>query len=75
VDDPQYRARGTLTRVPDNELGGDLLFADVQPRLSATPGRIRHTGRPRGDANEQVFVQELGLTADELAALRDQGIV
>ena len=75
VDDPQYRARGTLTRVPDNELGGDLLFADVQPRLSATPGRIRHTGRPRGEANEQVFVQELGLTADELAALRDQGIV
>jgi len=73
LQDPQYAARGTLTRVPDDD-GGAILLADVQPRLSETPGRLRHAGRPLGSANDEVF-GELGLGPQELAALRADGVI
>jgi crotonobetainyl-CoA:carnitine CoA-transferase CaiB-like acyl-CoA transferase len=72
--DLQYGARGTLTRVPDEELG-EVVLPDVQPRLSETPGRMRHAGRPLGSANREVLVDELGVSNEELARLRDEGVV
>jgi crotonobetainyl-CoA:carnitine CoA-transferase CaiB-like acyl-CoA transferase len=72
--DLQYRARGTVVRVEDEELG-EVLLPDVQPRFSATPGSIRHPGLPLGSANRDVFVQELGLSEEELAELRADGVV
>jgi formyl-CoA transferase len=74
VDDVQYRARDTLVRVPDEELG-DVLLPGVQPRLSETPGRIRHAGLPQGSANESVYRDELGLSAEELATLEGDGVI
>jgi crotonobetainyl-CoA:carnitine CoA-transferase CaiB-like acyl-CoA transferase len=74
LDDPQYRARGTLVRVDDEELG-DVLLPDVQPRLSATPGRIRHAGRPKGAANDEVYREELGLSDEELEGLAGDGVI
>jgi crotonobetainyl-CoA:carnitine CoA-transferase CaiB-like acyl-CoA transferase len=73
--DLQYRARGTLIRVHDDELGGDLVLPDVQPRLAETPGRVRHTGLPKGAANREVYVEELGLEADELTTLEAEGVI
>ena len=43
-------------------------------RLSATPGAIRWAGRPHG-ADTDAVLSELGLTAAELAALREEGAV
>jgi crotonobetainyl-CoA:carnitine CoA-transferase CaiB-like acyl-CoA transferase len=73
VADPQYRARGTLVRVADDELGS-VLMADVHPRLSATPGRIRHAGAPKGSANSEVY-GALGVGPEELADLRSEGVI
>jgi crotonobetainyl-CoA:carnitine CoA-transferase CaiB-like acyl-CoA transferase len=72
--DLQYRARGTLVRVPDEELG-EVVLPDVQPRLSETPGRIRHPGLPLGASNREVFVDDLGLDEAELERLRSQGVI
>jgi crotonobetainyl-CoA:carnitine CoA-transferase CaiB-like acyl-CoA transferase len=72
--DLQYRSRGTLVRVPDEDLG-DVVLPDVQPRMSATPGRVRHPGLPLGAANDDILGGELGLSPEELDALRDQGVV
>jgi crotonobetainyl-CoA:carnitine CoA-transferase CaiB-like acyl-CoA transferase len=72
--DLQYRARGTLVRVPDDDLGSVVLPA-VQPRLSDTPGRIRHPGLPLGSANQDVYLGELGLSEEELGRLREEGVV
>jgi len=72
--DLQYRARGTLVRVQDEDLG-EVVLPDVQPRLSETPGRIRHPGLPLGAANRDVFEGELGLTPEELERLREEGVV
>lgn len=73
LEDPQYQSRGTLVRVPDESLGS-VLLPDVQPRLSDSPGQIRHSGRDLGAANEEVY-GELGITGEELARLRKAGIV
>lgn len=43
LEDPQYRARGSFVHAPDADLG-TVAMAAIVPRLSRTPGAIRHTG-------------------------------
>ncbi|ROO88276.1 crotonobetainyl-CoA:carnitine CoA-transferase CaiB-like acyl-CoA transferase [Actinocorallia herbida] len=74
VEDPHVRETGMLTEVPDPDLG-PLLQHDVMWRMSETPGRIRFTGRSHGADTDAVLTDELGLTADEVAALRERKIV
>jgi crotonobetainyl-CoA:carnitine CoA-transferase CaiB-like acyl-CoA transferase len=74
VEDPQYLARETIVRVPHPKLGS-VLMQNVIPRLSDTPGRIRHPGPDVGAHNEEVYRGELGLTAEELSELHDAGVV
>ncbi|MBT2366610.1 CoA transferase [Streptomyces sp. ISL-10] len=71
VADPQYQALGTITEVPDPELG-PLRMQNVLFRLSETPGAIRWAGRPHGADTEEVL-SELGLTPADIAALRTEG--
>jgi crotonobetainyl-CoA:carnitine CoA-transferase CaiB-like acyl-CoA transferase len=73
VDDPHVRARGSVATVEDPVLGPIRMQA-VHPRLSATPGGIAHAGLPMGAANAEVY-GELGLGPEELAALRDEGVI
>ncbi len=74
VADPHYAARGTLQRLPDDELGS-VLLARPHPLFSETPGRIEHPGLAMGSANDEVYGGELGLGPEELDALRAQGVV
>jgi crotonobetainyl-CoA:carnitine CoA-transferase CaiB-like acyl-CoA transferase len=74
ASDPHFAERETIVRVPDGDLD-PFPMADVQPGLSATPGRIRHAGRPKGSANEEVFADELHLTSQERVALADEGVI
>ncbi|MCW2918728.1 MAG: acyl-CoA transferase [Actinomycetia bacterium] len=71
MTDPQYAALGTVTAVQDDELGlirmQNLLF-----RLSGTPGAIRWTGRGHGQDTTEVL-GELGLSPEQIAALRAEG--
>ncbi len=72
-EDPQYRALDTITTVQDPDLG-PVRMQNVLFRLSETPGSIRWTGRARGADNTDVW-GGLGVSADELTALRDKGVV
>ncbi|MFI9616257.1 CaiB/BaiF CoA transferase family protein [Streptomyces sp. NPDC052023] len=71
MTDPQYAALDTVTTVEDPELG-PLRMQNVLFRLSATPGSIRWAGRPHGADTDEVLT-ELGLTPEELTALRAEG--
>ena len=51
--DPQFAARGMLQQVPHDVLG-HTTQAGIVPRLSATPGRIRHSGPALGADTEAV---------------------
>ncbi|MFG2288859.1 CaiB/BaiF CoA transferase family protein [Streptomyces sp. NPDC048595] len=69
--DPQYQALGTITEVPDEELG-TLRMQNVLFRLSETPGAIQWAGRPHGADTDRVLTG-LGMAPEEIAGLRAAG--
>ena len=71
--DPQYAAIGTIATVDDEELG-PVKMQNVLFRLSETPGSIRWSGRGHGRDTDEVL-DEIGVTPEQLAALRERGIV
>ncbi len=74
VNDPHVRETQMLTTVADDDLG-PLLMHNVMWRMSATPGRIRFTGRPLGADTEAILAGELGYAPAEVARLRGEGVV
>ncbi len=72
-EDPQYRARGNI-KMTDSR-AGEIAVPGVVPRLSATPGEIRWLGEGVGAQNEDIFKGLLGLKDDELARMREQGVI
>lgn len=74
VRDPQYLARETITTIEDEELGAARV-QNVTPRLSESPGRIRHLGPGLGAHNKDVFVAELGHSIDDLSQWEAEGAV
>jgi crotonobetainyl-CoA:carnitine CoA-transferase CaiB-like acyl-CoA transferase len=72
--DPHYEARGTVAAI-EHPILGSLRMPDVIPRLSLTPGRIRHTGPGLGEHNQEIFVNELGISRSELVELEEQGVI
>ena len=73
VAEEQFAAIGAIRRVEDPDLG-PLLMAGGLFRSTEGDAEIAFTGRPPG-ADTDAVLGELGLTADELAALRAQGAV
>ena len=73
-EEEQFWVRDTLIRVPDKRLG-DLAVQGVVPKLSETPGEIKHLGVEMGAHNEEIFLQELGISDEEYAALQSNGVI
>jgi crotonobetainyl-CoA:carnitine CoA-transferase CaiB-like acyl-CoA transferase len=72
--DPHYRARGSIVRAPDADLDGVAMAVPV-PRLSATPGTVRHAGRHVGEDTREVLGSILGLDEARLDALQASGVI
>ena len=73
-NEEQFWVRDTLTRIPDERIG-DLAVPGVVPRLSDTPGKIRHLGRGLGEHNAEVFRSWLEIGESRLVALKEEGVV
>ncbi len=73
-EEAQFWLRDTLCRVPDDRIG-EIAVQGVVPKLSHTPGEIRHLGRAMGAHNDEVYRGWLGLDERELAELREQGVI
>ncbi|WP_396658796.1 CaiB/BaiF CoA transferase family protein [Microbacterium sp.] len=73
--DPHFAARQAIVSVASRTLGRDIAMQNVFPRLSSTPGRVRHVGRERGEDNHSVYRGLLGLTAEQIAELEADGII
>lgn len=73
-DNEHYAARGNIARVGDPRVG-DLSVPNVVPRLNGTPGGIDSLGPALGAHNAEVYGEWLGLTAEDLAALEEEGVI
>ena len=74
VADPHVQARGSIVDVDDPDLGPVKEQAPV-PRLDRTPLTIPR-GAPRlGEHTDEVLTGLLGMTREEIAELRTDGVV
>ena len=71
--DPHYQARGMIEpHVMDD--GSTLALPGIVPKLSKTPGR-HHRNAPRLGQDTDAVLAEMGLTAAQIKALRERGII
>ncbi len=71
--DPHCRQRN-IVEIDDPRVG-PLAMIGIVPRLSRTPGRIRWAGPDKGQHNAEVYGDLLGLGAEDLATLRNEGVI
>jgi formyl-CoA transferase len=71
--DRHYRERGMLQEVAMDD-GSQLLVPGIVPKLSATPGSQR-TRAPKLGENTDDVLREIGLTPEQIAQLRERGVV
>jgi len=72
-EDPHYRARDMILTQHTRD-GDDIAVPGIVPKLSGTPGQIRSSAPHLGDDTDRVL-QQMGLSADNIATLRQKGIV
>ena len=74
VNDRHVVERECFVEVESPAGGEPILQLDVHPRMSLTPGRIRHAGLEIGACTDEVLA-ELGYSEHEIARLRTEGAV
>ncbi len=75
-EDPHIAARGNLATITDADARiGTVVVPSVIPRLSETPGKIVSLGPELGADSEQILKEVLGFDDDQIAALRQAGVV
>jgi crotonobetainyl-CoA:carnitine CoA-transferase CaiB-like acyl-CoA transferase len=72
-NDPHFQARGLFQQVEIN--GKPLKVPAITPRLADTPGETRWPGGEVGSHNDAVLREELGLSDEEFAALKADGVI
>lgn len=73
-NDPHYRAREDIVEVSHPKFG-TFHVPGITPKLSKTPGEIKWLGPEVGEHNEDLLTGLLGMSADEVAALKEKGII
>jgi crotonobetainyl-CoA:carnitine CoA-transferase CaiB-like acyl-CoA transferase len=72
--DAHAQIRKMIVEAPD-ENGATLPMEGVFPRMTGTPGKVRHAGKSMGADNDEIYLKRLCMTRDELEALKKDGII
>ena len=74
-EDPQFKARDMLLEHVDPEFG-PYIGPGIVPKLSETPGAVRWSATwEEGSHNREVYGDLLGISEDELATLKQDGVI
>jgi formyl-CoA transferase len=73
AEDPHYRARDMILTQTTRD-GYDLEVPGIVPKLLGTPGTVRSAAPRLGEDTDGVL-RELGLSEQDVAALRSKGVV
>ncbi len=63
-----------LASIPDDDLGS-VTVPDVVPRLSATPGMLRHSGHRVGQDTRRILGEVAALSSEEITRLEAQRVI
>ncbi len=74
VADEHVQERGSFVEVESPDGEGPVLQLQPAPRLSRTPGEVRHSGLRPGACTDEVLA-ELGYDAEVIAKLRHDGVI
>jgi len=74
LESEHLKARGFFIEVAHPE-AGPLRYPGAPYKLSGTPWEVRSPAPALGQHNEAVFCDRLGLSPQELASLREEGVV
>ena len=74
MTDPHYLAREDIIDIDDPELGKTKMLG-VVPKFSETPGSVQHAGPTVGEHNQHIYSSWLGLPADKLSQLSEEGTI
>ncbi|MEO0360100.1 MAG: CoA transferase [Pseudomonadota bacterium] len=74
IEDEHFRARDAIVDV-DHPDFGRMKMQNVAPKLSATPGAIRHVGPELGQHNDYVYGDVLKMSVERRAALAEKGVI
>ncbi len=72
--DPHFAAREAIIRLAHPDFG-ELAMQNVFPKLSLTPGAVRHAGPELGEHTAEVLQRILGMDAGQQASLREAGVI
>jgi formyl-CoA transferase len=74
IADPHFQAREAIVEVPHPDFG-PLKMQNVAPRLSDTPGMVRHVGPELGEHTDDVLGGILNIDEATRADWRARGII
>jgi formyl-CoA transferase len=75
LEDPQFQARDAIIETPTEEWP-NLKMQNVFPKMSRTQGEVRWTGPATlGAHNEEIYSEMLGLSSEEISALKEKSII
>jgi formyl-CoA transferase len=74
LTDPHFAARESIVKLNHPEFG-EFAMQNVFPRLSESPGGVRHVGPTLGEHNLEIYQGLLGLNDDELSSLHATGVI
>jgi formyl-CoA transferase len=74
MEDPQFRALGSIVTLDDEDLG-PLRIQNVLFRMLETPGAVRFAGRRLGQDTRRVLAERLGLSEERLDELAANGVI
>ena len=74
VNSPQLRARGFFARI-DHPETGEIEYPTAPYRLSRTPWAAERCAPLLGEHNEEIYVTLLGYTRQDMAKMRETGVI
>ncbi len=72
--DPHFAARDAIVRLQHPTLG-EFPVQNVAPKLSETPGSVRHLGPQLGEDNDDVYRGLLEMDDERFTTLHDDGVI
>ena len=75
LNDPQLLSRNFWVKVEHPELGERITYPGPFVTMTETPLDLRWRAPGIGEHNEEIYFKELGISRDELHALKESGII